>query len=58
MLDPDHLDACGLVNVSSDSYPIRKVTIGKYNFIIKLKLENKFSNFIAMIGYVCKSSEN
>ena len=42
--DLDHPEACGLVNVSSDSYPIRTVTIGKYYFIIKLKLENKFFN--------------
>ena len=28
--DLDHPEACGLVNVSSDSYPIRTVTIGKY----------------------------
>ena len=44
MHDLDHLEACGFVNVSSDSYPIRTVTIGKYYFIIKLKLENKFFN--------------
>ena len=28
--DLDHPEACGFVNVSSDSYPIRTVTIGKY----------------------------
>ena len=46
--DLDHPEACGLVNVSSDSYPIRTVTIGKYYFIIKLKLENKFFNLICI----------
>ena len=50
--DLDHPEACGLVNVSSDSYPIRTVTFGKYYFIIKLKLENKFFNFLQVRGHL------
>ena len=46
--DLDHPEACGLVNVSSDSYPIRTVTISKYYFIIKLKLEKKIFNFLCI----------